>query len=133
MTNTLTNTLKNIFKSKSPPKEKKPKKIFYLANYPKKGDIFGPINGSSPSQCAQKVFNKLCREKNFYNNENGTKYLQFSLYNENKSKTYDFIGTMTKLGSPVYRKLGNKVLEIKYRPIISRFSKEMQEVFLPKK
>ena len=105
------------------------KRVFTVLDYPEVGKKTGRYTGSSPAQVAHKVFNKLCKKYNFYDNEGGTKYLVFYLEDVSSKKVYPFIGTPVVLHKPIEVNYGNNTLKINHRNIVTKYTKDMVEVF----
>lgn len=105
------------------------KRTFTILDFPEKGKNSGKYTGKSPSQVANKVFNKLAKHFNFYNNEGGTKYLVFYLKDINNGKIYPYIGTPIVLHNPIEVNYKNNTLKITHRNIVAKYDKEMKSVF----
>jgi len=109
--------------------DKKEKRYFTICDFPEKGKNTGKYSGENPAQVATKVFNKLAKHYNFYNNYGGTKYLVFNILDLGSRKVYSFIGTPVVLHEPIEVNLRNKTLKITHRNIVAKYDKDMQEVF----
>jgi len=102
---------------------------FTILDYPQNGQNKGSYSGKSPSVVANKVFNKLCKDLNFFDNEGGTKYLVFYLKDLESGKVYPFIGTPVILQNPIEIDYQNKQLTVTHRNVVAKYDKNMEEVF----
>jgi len=109
--------------------EKDGKRYFTIMDFPEKNKNTGKYSGNSPAQVATKVFNKLAKYYNFYDNFGGTKYLVFNIKDLGSGKVYPFIGTPVVLHEPIEINLKNKTLKITHRNIVAKYDKDMQTVF----
>lgn len=105
------------------------KKYFTVLDFPEKGKNSGKYSGKSPGQVAAKVFNKLAKHYNFYDNLGGTKYLVFYLKDLESNKVYPFIGTPVLLHKPIEVNLEDKTLKVTHRNIVAKYDKDMEETF----
>ncbi len=110
-------------------KNKKEKRKFTLLDYPQKGTNTGVYSGSTPASVASKIFNKLSKNMNFYDNENGTKYLVFHIQDTDSKKIYPYIGTIIVLKKPIEINYSQKNLKIHHRNIVAKYDNNMKEVF----
>ena len=62
------------------------KKKFCIVDYPVRGQNTGLYIGASKIVVANKIFNKLVKEFNYYDNELGTKYLLFYMMDLDSKK-----------------------------------------------
>jgi len=108
------------------------KSRFTILDYPVRGETSGLYTGKSPSDAANKVFTKLAKELNFYDNLGGTKYLVFHIKNIDTNKIYPYIGTVVVLQKPIEIDYNNKNMKVHHRNIVSRYDKNMREVFVIK-
>lgn len=106
------------------------KKEFTIIDYPKKGMNTGKYFGSSATIVANKVFSKLTKDLNFYNNMDGTKYLVFNIQDVNSKKIFPFIGTIVILNKPIDVNYKNNQMKITHRNIVAKFTSDMKEVFV---
>jgi hypothetical protein len=106
------------------------KKRFCIVDYPVKGQNTGVYTGSTKIVVANKIFNKLIKEFNYYDNELGTKYLLFYMMDLDTKKIDGYIGTIIVLDDPIIvEKNGNQV-EITHRNVVTRYTKDMEEIFV---
>ena len=106
------------------------KKRFCIVDYPVRGQNTGVYTGSSKIVIANKIFNKLVKEFNYYDNELGTKYLLFYMMDLDTKKMDGYIGTIIVLDNPmVVEKNGNQI-EITHRNVVTRYTKDMEEIFV---
>ena len=105
------------------------KRYFTVLDFPERGRNTGKYVGNTPGQVAAKVFNKLARHYNFYNNFGGTKYLVFYLKDLGSKKVYPFIGTPVVLNEPIEVNLKDKTLKVTHRNIVAKYDKDMEETF----
>ena len=106
------------------------KKRFCIVDYPVKGQNTGLYTGASKIVVANKIFNKLVKEFNYYDNELGTKYLLFYMMDLDTNKIDGYIGTIIVLDNPmVVEKNGNQI-EITHRNVVTRYTKYMEEIFV---
>ena len=106
------------------------KKRFCIVDYPVRGQNTGVYTGSSKIVVANKIFNKLVKEFNYYDNEMGTKYLLFYMMDLDTKKIDGYIGTIIVLDNPIiFEKNGNQV-EITHRNVVTRYTKDMKEIFV---
>jgi len=87
--------------------------------------------GESPGQVANKIFNKLIKHYNFYDNLDGKKYLVFYIENLNTKKKYGYIGTPILLQTPLNVSLNNKTFKILHRSIVVKYDNDMKNIFSP--
>ena len=105
------------------------KRTFTLLDFPEKGNSKGSYSGSSPSTVATKVFNKLAKKLNFYDNLGGTKYLVFYIQDVNSRKIYPYIGTVIILKNAIELNYSKKNMKITHRNIVAKYDNNMREVF----
>lgn len=106
------------------------KKRFCIVDYPVRGQNTGVYTGASKIVVANKIFNKLVKEFNYYDNEMGTKYLLFYIMDLDTKKIDGYIGTIIVLDNPIIvEKNGNQV-EITHRNVVTRYTKDMEEIFV---
>ena len=106
------------------------KKRFCIVDYPVRGQNTGVYTGASKIVVANKIFNKLVKEFNYYDNELGTKYLLFYMMDLDSKKIDGYIGTIIVLDNPmIVEKNGNHV-EITHRNVVTRYTKDMEEIFV---
>ena len=106
------------------------KKQFCIVDYPVRGQNTGVYTGSTKIVVANKIFNKLVKEFNYYDNELGTKYLLFYMMDLETKKIDGYIGTIIVLDNPmVVEKNGNQI-EITHRNVVTRYTKDMEEIFV---
>lgn len=105
---------------------------YTLLDYPERGKNSGEYHGKSPGSVATKIFNKISKELGFVDNLGGTKYLVFYIKNIDTGKVYPFIGTIVVLQKPIEINYNNKSVSVSHRNIVSRYDKNMQEVFVSK-
>lgn len=107
----------------------KNKRKFTVLDFPQKGVNSGVYSGSSPSTVASKIFNKLAKKLNFYDNEGGKKYLVFYMQDINSKKIYPYIGTVVILQKPIEINYSQKNIKINHRNIVAKYDNNMKEVF----
>ena len=73
------------------------KKRFCIVDYPVRGQNTGVYTGATKIVIANKIFNKLVKEFNYYDNELGTKYLVFYMMDLDTKKIDGYIGTIIVL------------------------------------
>jgi hypothetical protein len=106
------------------------KKRFCIVDYPVRGQNTGLYTGASKIVVANKIFNKLVKEFNYYDNELGTKYLLFYMMDLDTKKIDGYIGTIIVLDNPlIVEKNGNQI-EITHRNVVTRYTKDMEEIFV---
>jgi hypothetical protein len=106
------------------------KKRFCIVDYPVRGQNTGLYTGASKIVVANKIFNKLVKEFNYYDNELGTKYLLFYMMDLDTKKIDGYIGTIIVLDNPlIVEKNGNQI-EITHRNVVTRYTKDMEEIFI---
>ena len=106
------------------------KKRFCIVDYPVKGQNTGVYIGATKIVIANKIFNKLVKEFNYYDNELGTKYLLFYMMDLDTKKIDGYIGTIIVLDNPVVvEKNGNRI-EITHRNVVTKYTKDMEEIFV---
>ncbi len=110
-------------------KEKEGKRKFTILDFPQKGTNSGVYTGSTPANVANKVFNKLAKKMNFYDNLGGTKYLVFYIQDLDSKKVYPYIGTIIILQNPIELNYSNKNIKVNHRNIVAKYDKNMMEVF----
>jgi hypothetical protein len=106
------------------------KKRFCIVDYPVKGQNTGVYIGATKIVIANKIFNKLVKEFNYYDNEMGTKYLLFYMMDLDTKKIDGYIGTIIVLDSPMVVERNGNQIEITHRNIVTRYTKDMEEVFV---
>ena len=106
------------------------KKQFCIVDYPVRGQNTGVYTGATKIVIANKIFNKLVKEFNYYDNELGTKYLVFYMMDLDNKKIDGYIGTIIVLDNPVVvEKNGNRI-EITHRNVVTKYTKDMKEIFV---
>jgi len=105
------------------------KRCFTLMDFPDKGINTGNYNSSSPQKAAEKIFNKLVKKMNFYDNLGGTKYLLFHIQDINNKKIYPYVGTVVILKNPVDINYSNKNIKVTHRNIVEKFDNNIKETF----
>ena len=105
------------------------KKTYSLVDFPALGKLYGKYKGSTPSQAAHKIFQKLSKKIGFNDNDDGKYYVTFNIKNLENGKMYKYIGTMVKLDKEVKVKIKNKSFLVTHRPIIAQYDKNMDSVF----
>ena len=106
------------------------KKRFCIVDYPVKGQNTGVYIGSSKIVVANKIFNKLVKEFNYYDNEMGTKYLLFYMMDLDSKKMDGYIGTIIVLDNPMVVERNGNQIEITHRNVVTRYTKDMEEIFI---
>ena len=106
------------------------KKRFCIVDYPVKGQNTGVYIGSSKIVVANKIFNKLVKEFNYYDNEMGTKYLLFYMMDLDTKKIDGYIGTIIVLDNPIIVEKNGNQIEITHRNVVTRYTKDMEEIFI---
>ena len=106
------------------------KKRFCIVDYPVKGQNTGVYIGSSKIVVANKIFNKLVKEFNYYDNEMGTKYLLFYMMDLDTKKMDGYIGTIIVLDNPMVVERNGNQIEITHRNVVTRYTKDMEEIFV---
>jgi len=108
------------------------KRTFCILDFPTKGEKYGNFKGLYPSNAAQKAFEKLSKELNFIDNQDGKKYLVFHLQDINSKQIYKYIGTIVILKNPIEINHQDKTIKINHRIIVAKFDKDMEKVFIRK-
>lgn len=106
------------------------KKRFCIVDYPVRGQNTGVYTGSSKIVVANKIFNKLVKEFNYYDNELGTKYLLFYMMDLDSKKIDGYIGTIIVLDNPIIVEKNGNHIEITHRNVVTRYTKDMEEIFV---
>lgn len=106
------------------------KKRFCIVDYPVRGQNTGVYTGSSKIVIANKIFNKLVKEFNYYDNELGTKYLLFYMMDLDTKKMDGYIGTIIVLDNPMVVERNGNQIEITHRNVVTRYTKDMEEIFV---
>ena len=106
------------------------KKRFCIVDYPVRGQNTGLYTGSSKIVIANKIFNKLVKEFNYYDNEMGTKYLLFYMMDLDTKKMDGYIGTIIVLDNPIIVEKNGNNIEITHRNVVTRYTKDMKEIFV---
>lgn len=106
------------------------KKRFCIVDYPVRGQNTGLYTGASKIVVANKIFNKLVKEFNYYDNELGTKYLRFYMMDLDTKKIDGYIGTIIVLDSPMVVERNGNQIEITHRNVVTRYTKDMEEIFV---
>ncbi len=106
------------------------KKRFCIVDYPVRGQNTGLYTGSSKIVIANKIFNKLVKEFNYYDNEMGTKYLLFYMMDLDTKKMDGYIGTIIVLDNPIIVEKNGNHIEITHRNVVTRHTKDMEEIFV---
>lgn len=106
------------------------KKRFCIVDYPVRGQNTGVYTGSSKIVVANKIFNKLVKEFNYYDNELGTKYLLFYMMDLDTKKIDGYIGTIIVLDNPIIVEKNGNQIEITHRNVVTRYTKDMEEIFV---
>lgn len=105
------------------------KKRFSIVDFPEKGKNTGLYTGKNLKDVSEKIFKKMAKAYNFYDNLGGKKYLVFSLIDLDSKKIYTFIGTIIKLHIPIDINIGSKNVKITHRNIVTKYDNNMREVF----
>jgi len=100
---------------------------YTLLNFPKKGDTKYSFEATNFLDASDKAFLFLSKELFFFNNEEGTKYLGFSLKKEN-GRIVDFLGYPVPTGKRI--NINNEWYN--YRPVVSPFTDDMKKIYLRK-
>ena len=106
------------------------KKRFCIVDYPVRGQNTGVYTGASKIVVANKIFNKLVKEFNYYDNELGTKYLLFYMMDLDSKKIDGYIGTIIVLDNPIIVEKNGNHIEITHRNVVTRYTKDMEEIFV---
>jgi hypothetical protein len=106
------------------------KKQFCIVDYPVRGQNTGVYTGSTKIVVANKIFNKLVKEFNYYDNELGTKYLLFYMMDLETKKIDGYIGTIIVLDNPMVVERNGNQIEITHRNVVTRYTKDMEEIFV---
>jgi hypothetical protein len=106
------------------------KKRFCIVDYPVRGQNTGVYTGASKIVIANKIFNKLVKEFNYYDNEMGTKYLLFYMMDLDTKKIDGYIGTIIVLDNPIIVEKNGNHVEITHRNVVTRYTKDMEEIFV---
>jgi hypothetical protein len=106
------------------------KKRFCIVDYPVRGQNTGLYTGTSKIVVANKIFNKLVKEFNYYDNELGTKYLLFYMMDLDTNKIDGYIGTIIVLDNPMVVERNGNQIEITHRNVVTRYTKDMEEIFV---
>lgn len=106
------------------------KKRFCIVDYPVKGQNTGLYTGTSKIVVANKIFNKLVKEFNYYDNELGTKYLLFYMMDLDTNKIDGYIGTIIVLDNPMVVERNGNQIEITHRNVVTRYTKDMEAIFV---
>jgi hypothetical protein len=106
------------------------KKRFCIVDYPVRGQNTGLYTGASKIVVANKIFNKLVKEFNYYDNELGTKYLLFYMMDLDTKKIDGYIGTIIVLDNPIIVEKNGNQIEITHRNVVTRYTKDMKEIFV---
>jgi hypothetical protein len=106
------------------------KKRFCIVDYPVRGQNTGLYIGASKIVVANKIFNKLVKEFNYYDNELGTKYLLFYMMDLDSKKIDGYIGTIIVLDNPIIVEKNGNHIEITHRNVVTRYTKDMEEIFV---
>jgi hypothetical protein len=106
------------------------KKRFCIVDYPVRGQNTGVYIGSTKIVVANKIFNKLVKEFNYYDNELGTKYLIFYMMDLDTNKIDGYIGTIIVLDNPIVVEKNGNQIEITHRNVVTRYTKDMEEIFV---
>lgn len=126
-TNNINNTNNNINPNN---RANASKKRFCIVDYPVRGQNTGVYTGASKIVIANKIFNKLVKEFNYYDNEMGTKYLLFYMMDLDTKKIDGYIGTIIVLDNPIIIEKNGNHIEITHRNVVTRYTKDMQEIFV---
>ena len=111
-------------------RENASKKQFCIVDYPVRGQNTGVYTGSTKIVVANKIFNKLVKEFNYYDNELGTKYLLFYMMDLETKKIDGYIGTIIVLDNPMVVERNGNQIEITHRNVVTRYTKDMEEIFV---
>lgn len=134
--NNITNTTKNNYTNNNNNninpnnRANASKKRFCIVDYPVRGQNTGVYTGTSKIVVANKIFNKLVKEFNYYDNELGTKYLLFYMMDLDSKKIDGYIGTIIVLDNPIIVEKNGNQIEITHRNVVTRYTKDMEEIFV---
>ena len=106
------------------------KKRFCIVDYPVRGQNTGNYIGATKIVIANKIFNKLVKEFNYYDNELGTKYLVFYMMDLDTKKIDGYIGTIIVLDNPIIVEKNGNHIEITHRNVVTKYTKDMKEIFI---
>ena len=106
------------------------KKRFCIVDYPVKGQNTGVYIGATKIVVANKIFNKLVKEFNYYDNELGTKYLVFYMMDLDTKKIDGYIGTIIVLDNPIIVEKNGNHIEITHRNVVTKYTNDMKEIFV---
>ena len=106
------------------------KKQFCIVDYPVRGQNTGVYTGATKIVIANKIFNKLVKEFNYYDNELGTKYLVFYMMDLDTKKIDGYIGTIILLDSPIVVETHGNHVEITHRTVVTKYTNDMKGIFV---
>lgn len=95
-------------------------RTFTLIDFPVKGKYYGKYQGKNPSDAAKKIFNFLSKKINLKNTDNKN-LMYFAIKDLKNDKIYRFIGMRVQLYQPIKIKIGNKIIEYKYKNVITKY------------
>ena len=101
--------------------------IYTLLNYPKKGNAIYTYEATNILDAADKALLFLTKELFYFDHEEGTKYLGFSL-RDDQNRVFDFLGYPVPTGKRV--KINGEWYN--YKPVIAPFTDDMKKIYLPK-
>ena len=125
-----TNNTNNNTNNNNNTKNTKNNKTFTIVDYPQKGTNTGSFTAITSTIAANKVFNRLIKELNYNDNENGRKYLVFYIMDINTKKIEAFIGTIVILDHPIEIDRKNKTIKITHRNIVTKYTLDMKDIFV---
>ena len=106
------------------------KKRFCIVDYPVRGQNTGVYIGATKIVVANKIFNKLVKEFNYYDNELGTKYLVFYMMDLDTKKIDGYIGTIIVLDNPVVVEKNGNQIRITHRNVVTKYTNDIKEIFV---
>lgn len=107
------------------------KKIYSIKDFPDKDMIYGKYVAHHPKAAARKAFSKLVSKLNLHKNlvNNSSKFLVFTIVDNNTNKLYKYIGKKIKLEKPIYVVKAGKQIKYEYSTIIGKYNSKLNSEF----
>jgi hypothetical protein len=104
---------------------------YSIVDFPEDSNLYGNFRASSSKKAANEAFSDLLKFLDYdENNEDSFlgKFLVFTLINKSTNKKYKYMGTRIKLKNPVSITKNNHNVTYKYKNVIGKYKKELDEI-----
>jgi hypothetical protein len=104
------------------------KYTFSVKDFPEKTDLYGKYISDTPIRAAKKAFSKLIKLMNMEHNivNNSSKFLIFTIINNQNNKEYKYIGKRIKLDKPSTIIKNGKTIIYQYSNVIGKYDEKLE-------